>query len=254
MAKNEVSTTAANTAVATTEIDDILNQYAGAGTSADTAHNVVPMVYVLQSNSPQVNKRGDAYVEGAEPGDLWLKNFSKPIVKGEEGVIFQPVHFQWAYVEWKPDRGGFVAAHDERPADAVQKQLDPNDDRLSWVRSNGNLVVDTCYVYGLVNFDTPYVIPLSSSGYSVARNWNSNARARKHNGKPLPLFATVYRLKTAYRKNDRGEWNVLSPEFVEGLPTREQLTNGLEFFKSVSSGEKKAEAETAAHTDSEIPF
>jgi hypothetical protein len=253
MTKNALKT-AESTAVATTEVDDILNQYAGAGTSASTEHNVVPMIYTLQSNSPQVNKRGDGYIDGAEAGDIWLKNYTTPIVKGEEGVLFQPVAFQWSHVEWKPDRGGFVAAHDVRPADAVQKQLDPNDARVSWVRANGNIVVDTCYVYGIVAGEAPYVIPLSSSGYSVARNWNSNARARKHNGKPLPLFATQYRLKTAYRKNERGEWYVLSPEFVEGLPSREQIEAGLEFFKSVTSGEKKAEAEVSTHGDTEIPF
>lgn len=252
MAKNEV-TTANTTAVADAEVEALLNEYAGAGTSAAVEHNTVPMVYVLQSNSPQVNKRGDAYVQDAEPGDLWLKNAAKPIVKGMEGVIFQPVHFQWAWVEWKPNRGGFVAAHNERPSDAVQKQLDPMDDRLSWVRSSGNEVVETCYVYGLVNMDVPYVIPLSSSGYKVAKDWNSNARARKHNGRPIPLFATKYRLKTVFRSNDRGEWFTLGFEFEEGMPSKEQLVNGLEFFKSVSSGDKRAE-NPHVEADNEIPF
>lgn len=247
---------AESTAVMTTNIDDILNEYAGAGTSSDAAHNVVPLLYVLQSNSPAVNKRGDSYVEGAEPGDIWLRNANTPIVKGDEGVLFQPVAFQWSYVEWKPNRGGLVAVHAERPANAVQKQLDPNDDRLSWVTPEGNTVVDTCYVYGLIDFEQPFVIPLSSSGYRVARDWNTQARARKRNGKPLPLFATKWRLKTTFRSNDRGEWFTLNPVFEEGRPTDEQLMSGLEFFKSVSSGAQKAEAESAAHAagDTEIPF
>ena len=243
-------------ALATTNIDDLLAEYAGAGTSADTAPNVVPLLYVLQSNSPAVNKRGDGYVDGAEPGDIWLRNATTPIIKGDEGVLFQPVMFQWSYVEWKPNRGGLVGVHAERPANAVQKQLDPNDDRLSWVTPEGNTVVDTCYVYGLINCDLPFVIPLSSSGYRVARDWNTQARARKHNGKPLPLFATQWRLKTAFRSNDRGEWFVLNPVFEESRPTNEQILAGLEFFKSVSSGERKAEAESVAGStvDEEIPF
>lgn len=253
MAKNEV-TTANNTAVADADLDSLLNEFAGAGTSASAEHNTIPMIYVLQTNSPQVNKRGDAYIQNAEAGDLWLKNAASPIVKGTEGTIFQPVHFQWAWVEWKPNRGGFVATHSERPADADQKQLDPDDDRMSWVRSNGNLVVETCYVYGLVNMDLPYVIPLSSSGFKVARDWNTNARARKHNGKPLPLFATKYRLTTVFRSNDRGEWFTLGFNFDEGLPSKEQIMNGLEFFKSVSTGEKRAEAPHVEGGDTEIPF
>jgi hypothetical protein len=253
MAKNEL-TTANTTAVADSDIEALLNEYAGAGTSSAVEHNTVPMIYVLQSNSPQVNKRGDAYVQNAEPGDLWLKNAAEPIVKGTEGVLFQPVHFQFAWVEWKPNRGGFVATHSDRPADAEQKQIDPNDDRLSWVRnSNGNQVVETCYVYGMVNMELPYVIPLSSSGFKVARDWNTNARARKHNGKPIPLFATKYRLKTVFRSNDRGEWFTLGFDYEEGMPTKDQIMNGLEFFKSVSTGEKQAEAPQTTG-DAEIPF
>lgn len=252
MTKNAIAT-AENTALATTAIDSILSEYAGAGTSAAVEHNTVPMIYVLQSNSPQVNKRGDSYVADAEPGDLWLKNGVRPIVKGTEGVLFQPVHFQWSWVEWKPNRGGFVATHNSRPVDAAQKQLDPNDDRLTWVRGNGNEVVETCYVYGLVDMDQPYVIPLSASGFRVAREWNSNARARKHQGQPLPLFATKYRLSTVFRTNERGEWFTLSAKFDEGLPTEPQLRAGLEFFKSVSSGEKRAEAQLTERND-DIPF
>jgi hypothetical protein len=252
MTKNALKT-AESTAVATTEVDDLLAEFAGAGTSSDAAHNVVPMVYVLQTNSPQVNKRGDAYVNGAEPGDLWLKNAVSPIVKGTEGVLFQPVSFQWAWVEWKPNRGGFVGTHLERPSDAAQKQLAPDDDRLQWVRANGNQVVETCYVYGLVDMELPYVIPLSSSGIKVAREWNTNARARKHNGKALPLFGTKYKLKTVFRSNERGEWFTLGFDFDEGLPTKEQIYNGFEFFKSIDSGEKRAEA-PHAESESEIPF
>jgi hypothetical protein len=255
MAKNEVATTAGNNEVVNLEIDALLTEFAGAGTSSDAAHNTIPLVYVLQSNSPQVNKRGDAYLPDAEPGDLWFRNAEKPIVNGTEGVIFQPVHFAWAWVEWRPNRQGFVAAHGERPADAKHQQLDPNDDRLSWVRSNGNIVVETAYVYGLVNCETPYVIPLSSSGFSVARNWNTLARARKHNGKTPPLFATKYRLSTAYRSSDKGDWFVLSVAIDEGFPTKEQMLSGLEFYKSVSSGEKKAEAQQDhTVTETDVPF
>lgn len=252
MAKNEV-TAVETKSMALLEVEDLLNEFAGAGTSAAVEHNTVPMIYVLQSNSPQVNKRGDAYVQDAEPGDLWLKNGINPIVKGTEGVLFQPVHMQWSWVEWKPSRGGFVGTHSERPEDAEQKQLDPNSDRMTWVRGNGNEVVETCYVYGLVNMELPYVIPLSASGFRVARDWNTNARARKYNGKPLPLFATKYHLTTNFRSNEKGEWFTLGVSFSEGLPTKEQILNGMEFFKSVSSGAKRAET-PHAEADADIPF
>ncbi len=253
MAKSELAVVSNNTALADADLDALFNEYAGAGTSSAAEHNTIPLVYVLQSNSPQVNKRGDSYVEGAEPGDLWLKNAPNPIIKGTEGVLFQPVDFNFCHVEWKPSRGGYVASHRERPMDTVQRQLDPNDDRLTWVRANGNEIVETCYVYGLVNMEMPYVIPLSNSGFRVARDWNTQAKARKYNGKTLPLFAQKYRIKTVFRSNDRGEWFTLGFDAVEGMPDKNQILAGLEFYKSISAGDKKAESPQMT-TETEIPF
>jgi len=230
------------------EAETLLQQYAGAGTSAAAEHNTIPMVYVLQSNSPAVNKRDESnYITGAEPGDLWLRNAASPIVKGTEGVLFQPCYLAWMFVEWKPERQGFVAAHPTRPADCRQQPVDPNDEdsRWQWERPNGNYVEDTCYVYGLINMEHPYVIPLSSTGYRVARDWNTDMRNRKHNGQPLPVFGTIYRLKTAFRSNAKGNWFLLTFEFVPELPTAEQIQRGLELFKAVGSGQQKAEAEEA---------
>jgi len=251
MTKTAVAKTEQNAVVAyDDDLEALLAANAGAGVSSDPAHNTIPMVYVLQTNSPQVNKRNDKYVTNAEPGDLWLKNGATPVIKGTEGVLFQPCHLDWKWVEWKPNREGFVTTHDVRPNEATQQHLDPTDDRMSWVLPNGNLLVETCYVYGLVNFEFPYVIPLSSSGFRVARDWNTDIRNRKHNGKPLPVFGTKYMLKTVLRTNNKGEWFTLGFEFVEGLPTAEQVRTGLDFFKAVSSGEKKAAQEEAT----EVPF
>src|SRR5208282_3781755 len=90
------------------ETDALLQQYAGAGTSASPEHNTIPLIYVLQANSPQVAKRNPLYIEEAEAGDFWLRNAANPIVKGDKGLTFQPCHLIWAFTEWKPEREGFV--------------------------------------------------------------------------------------------------------------------------------------------------
>ena len=235
------------------DLGNLLDEYAGAGTSSKAEHVTIPLVYVLQSNSPQAIKRNPAYVEGAEPGDLWFRNAAQPIHKGTDGVLFQPCHFDWAFVEWKPEREGFVAAHKTRPADAKEKLEDASDpdSRLQWVRPNGNIVVDTCYVYGLVDMERPYVIPLSSTGYRVAKDWNTDLLNRKHNGKPLPVFGTKYELRTVLRSNKKGEWFILGFDFVPGLPTAEEVKRGLAFFKAVSAGEQRAEEEIKTDTSAD---
>ena len=250
MAK-ELATTSSTEVALSTEMEAFLAANAGAGTSADPEHNTIPMIYVLQTNSPQVNKRNDKYVNGAEPGDLWLKSGATPIIKGTEGVMFQPCYFQYVWVEWKPNREGFVTSHKKRPIDAEQKQMDPNDDRLFWVRPNGNQVIETCYVYGFVDMKYPYVIPLSSSGYRVAREWNADVRNKVYNDKTLPAWATRYRLKTVLRNNSKGEWFTLGFEYVPGFPTDSQLRNGKDFESGIETGEKRTEQ---PHSEDNIPF
>ena len=72
----------------------MMEKDAGKGVSTAQEDNLVPLIYVLQTNSPQVNKRDERYIEGAEPGDLWLRNAPQPIVKGAEGVAIPALLLQ----------------------------------------------------------------------------------------------------------------------------------------------------------------
>lgn len=100
-------------------LDEYAERDAGEGVSTSAADNLVPLVYFLQTNSPQVNRREEKYVPGAEPGDIWLKGAptGSEIVKGEDGLIFQPCFFYRSVGEWVPrgeggqGGGGFVAEH-----------------------------------------------------------------------------------------------------------------------------------------------
>ena len=73
---------------------DMMEKDAGKGVSTAQEDNLVPLIYVLQANSPQVNKRDERYIEGAEPGDFWLRNAPQPIVKGAEGVAIPALLLQ----------------------------------------------------------------------------------------------------------------------------------------------------------------
>ena len=64
---------------------------AGRGVSSSADDNIVPIIYLLQANSPATKKSNPNYVEGAVAGDIWKRNsIHKHLVKGEEGLIFQP--------------------------------------------------------------------------------------------------------------------------------------------------------------------
>lgn len=217
----------------------------GKGVSNKQEDNLVPLMYVVQALSPVALKKNAAYIEGTEAGDLWLRNSSDPIAKGEEGILFQPCHFYKEWVEWMPDRGGFVGRHDEMPADAKKIEDPKNPNRVKFRRKNGNSVVETRYHVGFVlerGAPMPYVIPFSSSGHSASRAWmfQMNTKTMPDGDGVAPSFATVYRLKTKHRQNDDGEWYVIEAMFEDWVQDVKEYERGKALNAAFEKGEKRA--------------
>jgi hypothetical protein len=201
---------------------------AGKGLSKDASDNLVPLIYLLQPLSPQVMKGDPARIEGAEAGDIYLRNAEDPIIKGEDGMLFQPSHFWKDIVEWQPDRQGFVARHDIsclpnkeenkgwtgtlKDVQEIPDEEDPN----AWPRyvrkSNNNEVVETRYFAGNVYFDDgraplPFIIPLSSTGHSFGKQWMFLQNSQTFpDGSSTPSWAFIYRLTTKMKTNNKGSW------------------------------------------------
>jgi hypothetical protein len=242
------------------EMDEYLaltEQYAERGVSFKAEDQLVPLIYVLQALSPQVEKRGDNYIEGAEAGDFWLRNSLDPIRNGEEGIEAIPVDMFRTWIEWLPNRGGFVARHNEPPGDMVARTIrgDDGSEREVMMRGNGNLVVDTREFYIMVDGD-PYVFPCSSTKHTFARSWQTMFHRFKHptTGKILPAFAHKYRLSTVPQSNVKGKWFGLKFEDA-GTSSLVELKAAIAFSNAIVTGERKAEAPIASgESDKDIPF
>lgn len=201
---------------------EMMSADAGKGVSSDQADNLVPLIYILQDQSPQVLKRNPAYIENAEAGSIWLRNAPDPIVHGEEGIDVVPCYFSKDVVEWKPrdDGGGFIARHEFQAGEDIdklaarlkaEKKVDPkNPNRFDYIMPSGNELVETRYHTVLVLREgggvLPFVIPLSSTGHTFSRQWMFKFNSKQHNGKPTASYACVYRIKTGLKKNASGEW------------------------------------------------
>jgi hypothetical protein len=235
----------------------LTEQYAERGVSFKSEDQLVPLIYVLQALSPQVEKRGDGYIEGAEAGDFWLRNSLNPIRNGEEGIMAIPVDMIRTWIEWLPNRGGFVARHQAPPADMVARIIRGDDgrEREAMVRGNGNLIVDTREFYLIVDED-PYVFPCSSTKHTFARSWQTMWHRFKHpaTGKVMPAFAHKYRLSTTPQSNAQGKWFGLKFEDA-GRSSLNELKAGIAFSDAIVKGERKAEAPIASGESKEdIPF
>jgi len=251
------------------DISLMMRQDAGRGVSTSAEDNIIPLIYVLQSLSPQALKQKQEYIKGAAAGNIWPRG-SKTLIDGDEGVpvILAAVRKWW--VEWRPERGQGLAGKHEyvekdminkgRPGDAEQIK-DPKTGNVSWVRAvSGNVLVETREHAVLAYIDgkwSPYVISMKGSDHKCAREWNGE-RMRKQLPPPNddirpPSYAFVYNLKTVAKTNDRGDWYGWAYENGMGDGEVTEITsleNGVELYqmaraldKAFMAGDKNAELE-----------
>jgi hypothetical protein len=245
------------------ELFDATQEDAGLGVSFKQEDQLLPLIYVLQSNSPAVDKRGDNYIEGAEPGDFWLRNSLDPIKNGEEGIVAIPCEMQRSWIEWLPNRGGFVARHDTPPKDMELKTMRGDDGREKQIlqrSGNGNVIQDTREFFLLID-GQPFVLPCSGTKHTFARQWQTMFHQYRHpkTNDIMPAFARKYRLTTVPASNAIGNWYGLKFEDM-GFVSKPEYDVARALHLAVKKGEKRAEAPMAGETNSErtetgdIPF
>jgi hypothetical protein len=125
------------------ELEALTANTAGKGVSFKPEDQAIPLIYVLQKSSPTVNKRDPAYLDGAEPGCFWLRGAIEPIIDGLRGFEAIPCGTSHCWIEWLPDRQGFVAKHDAPPADLADI-VDPKTNKRVFIRAGSkNVIQDT---------------------------------------------------------------------------------------------------------------
>lgn len=244
-------------------------QDAGKGVSTDAADNLIPLVYIIQAQSPQANKRSPDFIEGGEAGAIWLRNSGLPAVSGEEGILFQPCYFSKDIVEWIPRNmgGGFVGRHEIRAGETEEQALerigavqtpDPqNPNRSKWLLPNGHEAISTRYHIGNVYLPSggvmPYVIPMSSSGHTVSKAWMVLMNSKRMEGVSGPIaWSCLYRLKTKERTNAAGTWSTWDIQDAGWISSVEDYDRGAKLYESFAAGEKQVEApEAETHADAE---
>lgn len=240
-------------------------QDAGKGISESADDSLVPLLVVLQAQSPQAIKQKAEYLKGAEAGSIWMKNAPQPVIKGEVGILAQPVAFYKNVVEWIPKNkdgsgGGYVGEHKTitdfpGPGDMIPKDgkevADKDDpEKKRWMSPRGTEYVETrnhvVILYTEEGQAFPYLIPLSSSGHSVSRQWMFMMKSKTADGHKIPSFAVLYRLKSILRTKGTYNWYVIDPH--EGgddgevlWASEEQYEAGKSLFAAFETGEKRAD-------------
>jgi hypothetical protein len=229
-------------------LTDVTKEDAGKGTSTDREDNLVPLIYVLGAQSPQVNPRNPAYLEGASAGDIWLRNSGRPAIEGQKGLIFQPCYFYKNIVEWYPRESGLGIADqfDKMPPEAKEVPNPKNPKRTIMVMPNGNILTDTRYHVGYAILDDgatvmPYVIPLSSTGISVSRAWMFLQNSKKIGQTQAPSWSALYLLKTRERTNNLGTWFTFDVADAGWIKSPEDYARGKALYEAFATGTLQAQ-------------
>lgn len=188
---------------------DQMEEAAGQGfenTSMDDY--AVPFLNILQKGSPQVDEDDDAYVKGAKPG-MFINSVTNELFGKSIDVI--PVGYIRQFVEWLPNRGGFVKAHDDFTIinQTEQKETD-NGGRID-VLPNGNIVQDTRLHYVLIvdNLQAgPIILSLTSTGIKHSRKWMTSMGnlLLPESTLQAPMHSSTYTLSLLRNENDKGVW------------------------------------------------
>lgn len=242
----------------------------GAGVPNKTEDFLIPMAKVLGPQSPEVLKGNPNQYKGAEAGDVFIKNAPDPLIKGEEGFLFQPCFRDEAVIEWLArgkgggGGGGFVARH---PADYIEtspnakRVPDPqNKERMVWINDKTkNGLTFTRYVSGFLIPEEgppmPLVLPFASTGHTIAKQWNMMMAQQRLNDEAVDIWLVYYKVSTKMRT--KADWNWYNFDVGNAgedgramwVPTMADAERGRALHESLSRGEKKMDIESADDDD-----
>ena len=168
----------------------------------------IPFIRILQDLSPQVKKKKPEYIEGAESGMIF-NTVNEALY--EAPLKFVVGKFERYYIEWKPDRGPFVAQHLPENIERRMNEFTKDDKGKMYHKQSGNYFVET-YIYYVLLPDYMEegvcLITMSSTQIKEAKRLNralltTCIPGTKNRAQP---FYMEWSMSIVEMSNDQGEW------------------------------------------------
>jgi len=245
---------------------DAFIQDSGAGLENVSSNDLtIPFIRLAQSNSPELKKSQDKFIDGCSQGDVF-NTVTRNVWSGEEGVRVIPCHYVKKYLEFIPldQGGGFrgeLAANDPNVLNATRtgnKEILPNGNELSVSAQHYVLIQDP----GSGEWQTA-IVDMKSTNLKISRQWNTMMSMQTiTNGDKsfkVPSFGCIWHLGVTESSNDMGSWYAWKVLNMDGYVEDAALyAKARDFSRMVSEGEVKAaqdpdfQEEEAASDD--VPF
>jgi hypothetical protein len=231
----------------------------GAGGQNITAADIaIPIISILQANSPQCKRSDAKYIEGAVEGKLY-NNVAEKMMP--DTLTLVPCFFEKVFIEWRPNRGGFVAAHPVGTPLRDQVKLVKNaEGKEVPTLPSGNTLTETNQHYCLILNDdgsfTAVVIAMASSALRSSRAWNLLMKGlvlRDPKGNPFnpPTYYMTYKVGTKARAKDNYTWFGWDIQASGPVPNVMIYNAAKDFEKAVNSGGVRVKQEQVDANDPE---
>ena len=212
----------------------------------------IPYLYILQTNSPQVNEDSEKFIEGAKAGMYYLTVLDKIFDGREKGVDVVFCYYNRNLNEWisRDDGGGLVAVYD---LDDPIKNTTKPDEKGRPILPNGHLLVDTANHYCLVDVNGVWVqciFPMKSTALKVSRALNSLIKTTyiPNTDVRAPRYLYKHKATTVKEQKDTNIWS--SPKLTIGpMVDKTIYTAAKEYAEIAEKGILRQAATESAETE-----
>lgn len=187
----------------------------------------LPRIDVLQALSPQINKKKDEYIEGAEVGMLFNT------LTGElypDGVSFTPISFVKRHLVWvdrqMDSNGGLRGVFDTADLAGVFINEQEDASKLEVVPTAEHLV--------LLDNGEEIILSMAKSKMKVSRKFNSLVRL---NGGDR--FSRRYKMTAIDDEGAKGEYQNIKIS-ADGFPAEEIYFKAESLYEAIAAGAKQA--------------
>jgi hypothetical protein len=214
----------------------------------------MPRISILQSLSPQLKRNKPEFIEGAKEGQL----FNAATKRAFDTLNVIPCHYVRHHIEWRPNRGGFVADHGEEGKNLLARYGGPArlDDKKFDILPNGNILIPTptWYCLDIDNDGQQVVIPMPRTQQKASKDWMSAATSERiphpqHGMFTPPLFYRSWQLGSFERSEGENDWFVFTVKpgaSIIELERPEFLAAATRFRDALLAGDIKADAASFA--------
>ena len=191
-------------------------------------HLQTPRVKLLQQMNSEVDKNHDAYIEGAEPGDL-LNTVSNEIY-GKEIYVLN-IHFTEDFVVWRKREkgGGLVSTFNSRTeADEAVSNQDGSPDDFEIIQTQSHLLLRKNPETGELD-STPFLMDFAASKLRVSREWNTQISQLKGD-----RFSSLWKVSSVSTANRAGQKFQNLSVVCEGWAPDEDYARAKQIYEGVS--------------------